>query len=272
MVLFFILVGAYYLYDLADFIQSLLPKTPTIVFSLLVIALGAFALKQGLETLARVAVILIIPVVLLIAVGIVPNLFTIDQPIILMPLENWKHTVSGTIFQASVFGELLVLTMLLPAVNRPGSIVKPVFITIVLGWLVIVTLVFTLYGNFNVYTTKVIFKLFELYRDVGRIESLFIFLWVTTFLIKVSVFLYAAVKGMSDVLGLKSHGPLVLPMAVLIAFLSLVLAPNYIYYIRFFIDFYPLLSLSVELGVLLMFGAALLLGTGLKGSGSRPDL
>jgi len=266
LVIFFILVAAYYLYDLADFLQTLLPKTPTIVFSLVVIALGAFAIKLGLETLARLAVILIIPVFILIAVGIVPNLFTLDFPTILMPLDNWKHTVKGAIFQSAVFGELLVLTMLLPAVNKPGSIGKSIFITIFFGWFLIVTLVFTLYGNFSIYTTQIIYKLFELYREVGRIESLFIILWVSTFLIKVSIFLYAAVKGLSDVFGLKSHGPLVWPMTVFIAFLSLVSFRNYIDYFRFFIDFYPLVSLSVELVIPLLFGAALLLGTGLKGT------
>jgi len=269
LVIFFILVAAYYLYDLADFLQTLLPKTPTIVFSLMVIALGAFAIKLGLESLARLAVILIIPVLILIAVGIVPSLFTIDHPTIQMPLDNWKHTVKGTIFQSAVFGELLVLTMLLPLVNKPGSIGKFIFITIFFAWFLIVALVFTLYGNFNIYTSQIIYKLFELYRDVGRIESLFILLWVTTFLIKVSIFFYAAVKGLSDVFGLKSHGPLVWPMAVFIAFFSLVSFENYIDYLRFLIDIYPLVSLSVELGIPVLFGAALLVGAGLKGSRSK---
>lgn len=263
--LFFILVAAAYLYDLADFLQMLLPQTPTAVFSLLVISLGAYAIKLGLEVLARLAVLLILPVLILIAVGIVPNLFTINFPLILIPLENWPQTIKGVIFESAVFGELLVLTMLLPATKRSEKTARFIIIPIIFNGLLVAVLVWTLFGNFNVFTTKIIYKLFELYRNIGRIESMFIFLWVSTFFIKVSISLYAAVRGLSDFLGLKSYEPLVYPMAILIVFLSLATFPSYRDFFAFYVDFYPLAALSVELGIPLLFLIALV-RTGLKKS------
>lgn len=264
LVLFFILIAFVYLRDFENFMGLHLPNTPPVVLGLVLLLLGAYAIKEGLEVLLRVAEFLVLPVLLLVAAGIIYGLFTIKTSPILLPLENWKSTAHGIMFQFANYAELIVLTMILPMVRSSVIGIRFIFIPIILIGLLIVVLAYVLYGNFSTYTVHIIYKLLELYHIAGRIESLFLVLWVSTFLIKISIFFYASVKGLGEILGLKKHEPLVFPVAIIITFLSLISFSGYSDYNAFVVIYYPLIALSVELGMPLMFLVAVVIGSRAK--------
>jgi len=89
-------------------------------------------------------------------------------------------------------------------------------------------------------------------------------LWVITFLIKVIIFYYAAVKGLSEILEFKRHDSLVLPMAVIIAFLTMTAFSGPTDYTTFLITLYPLIAIPVVFGIPLLFLLAKVMGPGLK--------
>ena len=264
LVVFFFTQAYVYLYDFQSFMGIHLSKTPPVLISLILVLLCSYLIKLGLEILAGLAAILIPFALFLVAAGMIVNFFAIDVAFIppVLPMENWGGIIKGTILQVSNYGELLVLTMLFPQVKKPGGSLKPVIIPVAVTGLLIVSLTFSLYGIFGSYASNIVFKLFGLYRKTGPFESMFIFLWVSTFLIKISLFYYAAVRGLSEVLELEEYKPLVLPLAVLITFITLTSFEGYIYYITFLVSYFMLFELSIAFFIvplLLLF--ALLLGS-----------
>ncbi|KJS15619.1 MAG: hypothetical protein VR69_12540 [Peptococcaceae bacterium BRH_c4b] len=154
LVIYFILIGFVYLRDFVDFMNLYFPKTPTVILSLILSFLGAYAIKQGLEVIARLAAILILPVLLLVVVGFIGNSFNFDYHPILIPIENWKDTIKGVIFSFTTYGELLVLTMLHPLTKSSENTAKFIIMPIIFAGLLIAVLTYTLYGNFsNLYHT-----------------------------------------------------------------------------------------------------------------------
>ncbi|MCG8400677.1 MAG: spore germination protein [Firmicutes bacterium] len=263
LVVFFFTLAYIYLYDFQSFMSIHLPRTPPVLVGLILVLLCSYVVKLGLEVMAGLAAILIPFALFLVAAGIILNFFTIDIAFIppVLPLENWGGIIKGTMLQMANYGELLVLTMLLPEAKRPGSSLKPVLIPVAVIGLLIVLLTFSLYGTFGSYANNIVFKLFGLYRKTGPFESVFIFLWVSTFLIKISLFYYAVVRGLSEVLELEGYKLLVMPVAVLISFTTLISFDGYIDYNNFLVSSFMLFELFIVLVAPLLLVLALLLGS-----------
>lgn len=255
LVFFFITVAVVYLRDFVNLMNLFLPRTPSLIFALTLIFLGAYALKLGLETLVRVSTLLVIPVLLLISVGIFPGFFTQDHQFPLLMLEEWRSLLHGAIIQGSVFGEVLVITVFLPFTQKSRRSFWFIAIPLGIAWGIISLMTYALYSNYNNLSPQLSYKLLSLYQNIGRIESLFLFLWVTTFLIKVTIFLYGTVQGLSQVFKLSRGEPLIFPAALLIGVLSLISFDNQIDYNLFIIYNFPLFSLAVQVGIPLMFQA-----------------
>lgn len=252
LVAYFVFVAFVTLRDFEIVMNLFMQRTPTVVFGLVLMLLGSYAIKQGLEVLARVALLLLLPSLILIAFVIIANMLFIDFHPALIPVESWKRAAYGVVHQSANFGELFVLIMILPLAEKSRGTFSAIALPVLFTGLLITALIFNLYANFDQFTIRITYKFYELYRNIGRYDSAFIFLWVATFFIKVPVFLYAAVKGLGDTLALKSHGPLVLPMALIITFLSLTSFSGFTDYTQFFITSYPYARLSVEAGVPLL--------------------
>lgn len=252
LVFFFVLVAYVMLRDFESAMELFMERTPLAVFGLIIMLLGSYAVKQGLEVMARVAAILLLPNLLIIVIVLTANFFSIDSVPALIPLESWNKTVRGVVHQSANFGELLVLTMVLPLTRRNRNTVMHLALPVIFTGLLITVLTLILYATFGKLAVHFTYKFYELYRNVGRYDSLFIVLWMSTFFIKVPVFLYAAVKGLGEVLELKRHDSLILPMAIIIASLSLTEFKGYTDYTEFFLTSFPLFRLIVEIGIPLL--------------------
>ena len=249
----FVLIAIVYLYDFQTFMNmTSFPKTPPVIIDLLLISLSVYAVLLGWEVLARIAGFLLLPVIFLVLWGVVPSLFTIDFLPELIPLGSWTDVLKGAFFHTAVYGELLVLVMLLPLTKKPSGTAKYIIVPMVFSALLIAALALALFGDYSAVNTApdVTYKLFSLFRLLGRYEALFIVLWVCTFFVKITIFYFAAIQGLGDALKLKSPKATALPLAAVITFLGITSFSNYIEYLSFLLNYYPFFALAIELTLL----------------------
>ena len=67
----------------------------------------------------------------------------------------------------------------------------------------------------------------NLMEFLQRLDAIVVYTFLITMFFKVSIFLYCAVIGIVDLFKLKNHQQIVLPMGIIVLFLSMVIASNF---------------------------------------------
>ncbi|WP_028400698.1 GerAB/ArcD/ProY family transporter [Ectobacillus panaciterrae] len=228
-------------------IATFLPKTPMIVVVGSMILLCAFAIRGGVEVLGRSAQIfvplLILP--LLLFVLLIPqfkpeNMFPIMEHGIMPP-------IMGATGAMVWFGEVFLISMLLPFLTDREKGMKWSMIAVVFSMLIMVYLdiisIFLLGELASDYTYPVflVFRYISVATFFENFESVVIVIWVTGVFIKLSVFYYVLVLGTAQWLHLSDYRPLIFPLGFLVALFSIWVAPNMeelVKFIRTILPFY----------------------------------
>jgi spore germination protein KB len=132
------------------------------------------------------------------------------------------------------FAEMLVFTMLLPYLNQPGS-VKKVWLSALISSGLILSYTTSLNipvlsveeverSTFPLLSTIGKVNLFEL---IQRLDAIVVFTFLITVFFKTSIYFYCAVIGIVDLFKLKNHQQIVLPIGVILIFLSMVIASDF---------------------------------------------
>ncbi|MEW6661840.1 MAG: GerAB/ArcD/ProY family transporter [Bacillota bacterium] len=207
-----------------------MPETPLVVFLLGVAVICVSAVRNGLEVMARLADMLCPMVVggIILVIGLVLKEADVQalQPVLedgLGPVFHGAFTTSPRLV------EVLILSMVAPYLNDP----KPRRIIWIMAWtLGILTIMFVaiilavimVFGASQ--AQNYTFPFLSLNRIVSiadiieRIDAIHLVMWVPGIFIKVSVFYYLAVLGLSQLLNLRTYRPLILPMGALLVVLS----------------------------------------------------
>ena len=243
-----------------EVLSLLMPETPPLAFSLLIVILVAAAALQGLEVFARTSQFF----VPLICLGlIVLSLFSLNmadfssfKPF----LENGIMPVIKVVPSQIALGGEAVLFMVFwyPWLNRKDGIKRPVIWGIGLGSLVLLIVTIT---TISVFGAKVILlHEFPVYTQSQMIlvlgflhgfEGVLTLIWVAAAFVKSTVFFIPASMGTAQLLGIKSAKPVIIIMAVLVVILSL-LPRNILQVDRvtMLVDHYLILPLTLLLPVL----------------------
>jgi spore germination protein KB len=216
--LYFLVVNILIIREFSDFLTiTLMPETPGVIFSAIIVLIGAYAASKGIEVIARmtqfVLPLLVFTLVFLLGLA-TPNMELGKlQPF----LEGGVLPVIwGSVVPASCYGEIVVLVILLPIVNKPQEIKRKGALALlaVLFFLTADTLItLTIFGP-NL-TGDLLFPFWYLakYIEFGnylqRTESLIVLLWMTSIVIKVAVFYYLVCFTTAQVLSLKGYKPVV---------------------------------------------------------------
>jgi spore germination protein KB len=239
-VIFFMYAAARTLRDFGDLLlSSTMTETPLLAIHILFVLVMCYVLYLGIEVLARTAEVFIVIVFLF---GVVGNFLVLISGNIdfhnLQPfLENGWKPILKTTFPSTTFlpfGEMLIFTFLLPYLNRPELVKKVWLSALISGGLI---LSYTTSLNLTVLSVEQVeTSTFPLLSTIGKI-NLFDFIQrmdvivVLSFLItvffKVSIFFYGAIIGIVDLFKLKHPQPIILPMGVIILFLSMAIASNF---------------------------------------------
>ncbi|MED4886305.1 endospore germination permease [Lysinibacillus fusiformis] len=262
--------GGELLYFIGIFMKTeVMPETPTLAFALLFSIIIMYAAYLGLETFARSAEILF-PMFILIfiffIVCITPQIkFENIQPI----MEASKTSMFYSIFRfMSVFSfSLVMLLMIYPAsVNVQQSSKKGFYIGTILGGFVLVTLITlsilvlgaanTAYRTFPSYALA---QRISIGNFLQRIEIIMAFMWIASIFIRTFMYFYTTVVGIAQIMKLKDHRPLILPMGIIMIGLSQILHPDIVHSDNYNNEIWPIYSFvfTILLPILLLIVAVI---------------
>jgi len=276
--MFFLYVGAGAVREFGVFmVTAVMPETPLLVFCILIVAVAAYAVRNGLEVLSRFNQ-LFIPLVGLLA--IVFALSVKDMKIArLLPVFDTGliHIVKGGVTPAMWLGQIVTFAMIIPYLNRPRDAHRVATLSLLLiGFFLTVSILEALLIFGPNVSAAWVFPTFNAVRVVSianfleRLESVIVAVWVLGAFVKVGVFYYAAVLGSAQWFGLRDYRPLVAPVGVLLVALSILLwGENIVEMLYFLTEVYAPFSLLVfEVGMpLLLLIIALARRKGGRGAG-----
>lgn len=254
-------LGSLVLNNFSRFFGLIMPETPNVVFSLLIMLVCILSAQKGIEVTARCAIIF---VPINIAITLVDTFFLINKmkyenllPLLDVPIDRLLMSAHGT--ATFPFGETVVFLMLFRFLKTPD---RKIFLSSSLamtgaGLLLVVIVA----RNFSVLGTSgeaYIYASFQAVRNINiadllnRIEILIAISFLNMGIIKVTLLLFGTVTGVSQVLGLRSYKPLIIPIGILMIFLESISNVNTPEMLEFAQKTYPIYALPFQLGIPLL--------------------
>ncbi len=255
---FFIHAAAITLRIFGDFmVTAVMPETPILFFVITMVIVSAYAVFNGLEVIGRLneligMAILLSSVILLILVS--NNV----EPENLKPLFGTRPTdiLLSSLIPGSWFGICIIMGMLLPYHNKPKQTLKAKMGGVVAGTVVMIIYMLVMIGVFGVQGIAAqTFPAYSLARMVSvgefleRTESVMMAIWAAGGFLTVTAMYYSAVLGTAQLLKLKSYKPVIVPIGLLLIFLSVLLFKNHRQLIAFNKEIFPFYALSIEGGL-----------------------
>lgn len=227
--LYFLLVLSFNLRDIATFYTGfIMQDLPTISFIIVFGLLCAYAVKTGLDNIAKMSI-------LTITFGIFTPIFTsllligeMDfsnlMPVAEISAETYLKSVG--IFVTIPFGELIVFLMIIPYVKEKkklsGYTVGGMAITTFIFLIIALRNTVVLGGANNIYTQSAYqtVRIINIGKFFTRIELLIALVITSALFIKISVLYYATVKSVSRLFNLNSYKVLIIPIGIIAVLLG----------------------------------------------------
>ncbi|MFC0214952.1 endospore germination permease [Paenibacillus chartarius] len=246
-------------------VSTFLTETPIVVIIVSMMIVCAYAVRCGLETIARSAQI-IVPVVGLLFIVIVAMLIPDMKVTKLLPmLENglWP-SLKGALFPAAWFSEFTLVSFLLPHISDRQHAWKWGLASVVsVSFIFILTAASSLmlFGGITSalpYPVLLLARYISLADFLSHVESIVMAIWVAGLFIKITFFYYILAAGTAQWLDMTDHRPLVMPLALLLVVfslwsgksfgeISLFLATAAPFYVMLMLVLVPLLLLAIAL-------------------------
>lgn len=242
------------------FVISFNPDSPIIAYSIIVIAVAAYAVWGGVEVIARLTELL-----LPLGLGILVLIAFVNIPLIdlknYLPIMNngIGPVLRGGFLIQSWIGHTIVLLQVIPFVEDKHKIRKKTALGILALCFALEIGVLTI-AVFGEFTAKLYFPALEFVRIarlgsyIENLDVIIMVVWIAGIFLKIAWFYYASVLSIAQFCGLKSYRQLVVPIGVLIICFSIVYAKNIMEVVNGTHYLLPLFntSLSVIIPVILL--------------------
>ncbi|MEG0385226.1 MAG: endospore germination permease [Solibacillus sp.] len=217
----------------------LMPNTPMLALNILLIIVIIIGVRLGLETIARSAEIFILfffVLFIFLVLFILPQVKLENiQPIFEVGPKAILKTTLPLIEVTSV--NAVVILLIFPAfINNIKQAKKAFYLGYLIGGFVIITLTFLCIAVLGPNSTAAEFhpsyelaKRINVANFIQRIEVMMAGLWIIALYIKATIYFYAAVFGLAQILNMKEYKPLTIPLGVVVVVLSLVMYPSVVY-------------------------------------------
>lgn len=214
-------------------VGSFLPQTPTIFVVSCMIAVCAYAVRGGLEVIARCAQ-LFIPFFVFFLLLFIALLIPDFNPEHMFPmLENGiKPSIKGSLVLQSWFADFFILSFLFPIVaDRPKSLRWGLLsLVAVTGTMVITNIaVLLLFGDITVgftYPLMIATRYIALADFIEHLEAFLMAIWLLGMFVKICVYYYLLVHIAAEWLGLSDYRLIVPPLGLLVTVFSVWVTPN----------------------------------------------
>ncbi|MDF2986243.1 MAG: spore germination protein amino acid permease [Eubacterium sp.] len=208
--------------DIGSFYTNyLMPDTPMIFFLVIFSGVLAYAVTKGIEVLARVSHLLVF-VMIFFAISttlLLADKWDFSNFLPVLEISPIKFIHATHIMSSIPFGEMIIFLMIFSSLNKTEHMLKNTYIGMIIGTfsLFIVAVRNTaVLGNTQTIWTSTSFQATRLV-DIGtiltRLDILIAIGQTISMFLKSSLFFYALVLALSQLLRLKSYLPLVLPLA-----------------------------------------------------------
>lgn len=249
---------------IADFFSTyLFPDTDINVFIIVVTTVGIYTIKNGLEVIARLSIILM-------SFILISSIFLTILVTPYIKLSNFlpvfeiglKQFIQGTNLVVSIpLGEIIAFTMIFPYVNKQMQVRKAAFIGYFIGGISFFIFIFrntAVLGNLrsiHILPSYQVAKLVNIGEIITRTEILVAITLLFIVFLKISIFYYATVLSMAQFFKLHSYKPLVIPIGIISGIFAVTMynssmeegynASIYAVFVIPFIILFPLISLIV---------------------------
>ncbi|MFZ5975666.1 MAG: GerAB/ArcD/ProY family transporter [Bacillota bacterium] len=209
---------------LANFyVGFILTETPMLIILIVFTAICAYAVKKGIETIARISLVAVVCSAITVIIVFILLLGSMDfanfQPVGSTPLKSF---IKGThIFAAVSFCEIFVFLMIFPSLNKTKKTGKSTMLGFSLGALVLLIISMrntAVLGPATVMFTNATYeasRLINIGEILTRIELFSAFGITVTLFIKACIFYYATVKSTAQLFRMRSGSPLILPIGII---------------------------------------------------------
>lgn len=214
-------------------VGNFLPQTPMTIVIAGMVLVCAFAVRGGLEVMARSAQIFV-PVVSVLFLGLLLLLSPELDPANFFPFleKGIGRSLMGSIVPASWFLLFFLISFMLPYLSNRKKAMKSGMVTVIAVMLtMVITNLFTMFLFGNV-TTRFTYPVMEAIRYISvadffqHLESIVMAIWVAATFVKISVFYYAIAIGIAQLFQLSDYRPIVLPLGILLVLISIWSASN----------------------------------------------
>lgn len=218
---------------------QMLPETPIEAISIILIGVIIIAVAYGIETIARASELLFFPVLILLIL-LVLFLMPESKPTNVLPmLERGPKPVVVSAFYLFTLQEVAVFLMVYPRVSKPEKIRTAMIKGIAVGGIaVILTTLFCLLVLGTDLTERNLFASYSLAKKISvaqflRVDAFMAIIWLIALFFKAAICYYGAVIALTQTLGLRRYRVLILPIGMLVMWLSIIVYSNIIEFLNF---------------------------------------
>ncbi len=257
---FFLIIPLNLRYFSDFFISLIMPETPLLVFLLIIIIPIIYAVKEGLEVIARCSLLFLIPLlfeVLITPVLLLPKM-DLGNFLPVLDIEISNFFKAGHILASILFGELIILMMISPFINKKEQIKRRIIWGIITSGIVI--LLAALRNTSVLGPTEIIYtypsyqatRLIDIRDFITRLEVIVAGSFLFAMFLRVSITYYATVLATSQLLKLRSYLPLVIPIGIIAVTFSFFIFECYREQMNFGREIYPIISFPFQIGIPLL--------------------
>jgi len=273
---FFIFASILIVHEFIEFTSiTLLPATPPMVLSLSLMLVGVYATSKGLEVIARMNQFIFPLLLIALMVGFILSWFKMDLDRLLPLLEEGiKPVIVASWTPASWYGEVIFIAFIFPQLNKPKEIFKKGFLGLMLAAGIMAMMIFFTIAIFGselsssfTFPFWSIIRYLEFGKYIQRLEIFLFVIWISSMVIKISVFIYMGNFSITQLFSIKFKTALY-PLAGLVVFASVYSFKNIERFMEVLTILWPPIALISEIGfpVFLLIAAIL---RGKKGGDRR---
>lgn len=263
----FIYVGGRIIGDLMSLVpNTILTRTPPVVYLSLLLLVVAYGLFGGIEIIARLGELFLPFLFLIILVDII---FILGSDVIyfqyMKPIlgKGWSN-ILNTVWPLGItqtFGQSIEFAMIWPLVKEQNKIAKFTILATIISGVFIATLdFFAVFALGESTFSRSIFPVYRLVRliNIGdfleNLDAFSVLLYLATAFFKISMHIYAAIRSIQILTYSKSNKVFIFPVIILVLYVGMNMASNVSEHI-----YAGLIILPYNLWILLFFILPILL-------------
>lgn len=203
------------------FIISLNPIIPQIWYLIAGVVMCAYAVYHGLEVFSRVSeLVFIITVITFFAIYVL--LVNQYHPEYLLPVleDGLLKPLKGMLLSASWFGDLMFVSMIIQHVRRTKSTASYAYGAVGITLLLLLMSVLSCTMLFGGQTTATftypsisLIQNIRIFSNIERFDAALVVVWVMSSFIKITVYFWSSLRGLTDLLRLKRPRMFIIPLA-----------------------------------------------------------